>query len=384
MKISDQNRTLDAHYQKEVKAKEAKLKEVKDSYNKKIQEVKESSDDEVRINRNKERERISKELEEEKEKWDEVRKKWKEKEAILEFENQKGEIRNQQELEVNRIRHGKLMESDQNQFNKDINFLKERGNDSLREMQESVNAKIYREDIKSRNNIDSLRKENERLENLAIKSYSNFSREQQREIDKAVAEKEREHRTILKNLKEENARQLNERDKVNQEDLKRKDEANKNKLLNAEKGFNKRIEQMKNESEKTISNYASKSQKELNRLKQNESREKNLITDKSKDPFYSITNLNPQLSEGEKEYTLKLSVPEHEKDSVILGGDKRTLKISQTRRFSDESKNENGTVNKSARSEAISQIVNLKDIINPRKITQSYQNNELIFKIPKA
>jgi hypothetical protein len=38
MKISDQNRTLDAHYQKEVKAKEAKLKEVKDSYNKKIQE----------------------------------------------------------------------------------------------------------------------------------------------------------------------------------------------------------------------------------------------------------------------------------------------------------------------------------------------------------
>ena len=251
-------------------------------------------------------------------------------------------------------------------------------------MQDNTNQQIYKEEIKSRNNIDSLRKENERLENLAIKSYSNFSNSQQKEIDQAIAEKEREHRAILKNVKEENARQLNEREKINQENLKRMEESNNNKLITADKGFKRKIEQMEKDSNQTIANLSSRSEKEINKLKQNESKDKNLISEKSKDPFYSITNLNPRIADNEKEYILRISVPEHEKESIILDGNGRTLKLSQTRRFADESRNENGTMSKSSRSEVISQVINLNDLINPRKITHSYQDNELTFKIPKA
>lgn len=369
MKINDQNKILDTRYQKEIKAKEDRIKEMNDAYNKKIQQVKESSEDEITENRNLERAKISQELEQEKEKWEDVRKKWKAKNAAIESENLMEEIGLQQELNTNRLRYGDIMEKEQAKLNQDISSLRERGDKSLRQVQDNSTSKIYQEEIKSRSNIESIKKENEYAENMAKKSYS---------------EQEREHTARLRNIKEENARQLNEKEKVNQENLKRVDETNKNKLLMAEKDFKGRIEQMQKESEQTIGNISSKAQKEINKLKESESKDKNLIKEKTKDPFYSMTNLNPRLINNEKEYLLRLSVPEHEKESVIVGGDGRNLKITQTRRFSDESKNENGTVNKSSRSESISQSIKLDDIINPRKITQSYKDNELTFKIPKS
>jgi HSP20 family molecular chaperone IbpA len=251
-------------------------------------------------------------------------------------------------------------------------------------MQESSESKIYQEEIKSRKNIDSLRKENEQKENLAIKSYANFSSAQQREIDQAIAEKEREHRQIIRKAQDENSRQLNERERINQENLKRVDEANKNKLLQTDASLQKKVKQVQKESEDAISTLSLKTQKEINNLKQSESKDKSIISNKASDPFYSITNLNPKITDNEKEYILKIPVPEHEKDSVIVGADGRNLKISQNRRYQDETRNVDGTLSKSSRSETISQSIKLGDLVNPRKITQTYDGNEIIFKIPKA
>ncbi len=384
MKISEQNRILDSHYQREIKAKEAKIKEVKDAYNKEIQRIKETSEEEIRENRNLERERIAKEFEEEKERWEGVRKKWQEKEATFEDVKQLEEVKNTQEVTLNRFRHGKQMESDQFKFDNDINSLRERRNKILREMQENSDSKIYQEEIKSRKNIESLRKENEQKENLAIKSYANFSSAQQREIDQAIADKEREHRQIIRKAQVENSRQLNERERINQENLKRLDDANKNKLQQTDANLQKKVKQVQKESEDAISTLSLKTQKELNNLKQNESKDKSIISNRTNDPFYSITNLNPRITNYEKEYILKISVPEHEKNSVIVGADGRNLKISHSRRYSDEAKNEDGTLSKSSRSETVSQSIKLEDLVNPRKITQTYQDNEIIFKIPKA
>ena len=384
MKISEQNKILDSHYQKEIKAKEAKIKEIKDAYNKEIQRIKVTSEEEIRENRNLERERIAKEFEVEKEKWEDVRKKWQEKEATFEDAKELEEVKNTQEVTLNRFKHGKQMESDQFKFDNDINSLRERRNKILREMQETSDSKIYQEEIKSRKNIDALRKENEQKENLAIKSYANFSSAQQREIDKAVADKEREHRKIIRKTEVENSRQLNERDRINQENLKRLDDANKNKLQQADVTLQKKVKQVQKESEDAISTLSLKTQKEINNLKQNESKDKSIISNRANDPFYSITNLNPRITDNEKEYILKISVPEHEKDSVIVGADGRNLKISHSRRYSDAAKNEDGTLSKSSRSETVSQSIKLEDLVNPRKITQTYDGNEIIFKIPKA
>lgn len=384
MKISEQNKILDSHYQKEIKAKEEKIKEVKDAYNKEIQRIKVKSEEDIRENRNLERERIAKEFEQEKEKWEDVRKKWVEKDAALENAQQLEEVKNTQEVTLNRFRHGKEMESDQLKFDNDINSLRERRNKILREMQETSDSKIYQEEIKSRKNIESLRKEKEQKENLAIKSYANFSSAQQREIDQAIADKEREHRKIIRNAQVENSRQLNERERINQENLKRIDEANKNKLQQADVTLQKKVKQVQKESEDAISTLSLKTQKEINNLKQNESKNKNIISNKASDPFYSITNLNPRITDYEKEYILKISVPEHEKDSVIVDADGRNLKISHNRRYSDEARNEDGTLSKSSRSETVSQSIKLGDLVNPRKITQTYDGNEIIFKIPKA
>lgn len=369
MKINNQSKILDKQYQAEIKSKEERIKEINDAYNKKIQDISEASDNEIREKRNLEREKISQELDLENERWEEVRKKWNKKNALMEDQKIKEENNQKDELIANRLGHGEKMEKEQEAINKNIISFKEQGDKRLNELKEANNYKIYQEEIKSRKNMES---------------YSNFSQQKQREIDRAIAEKERENQAALRDIKEENARQLNEREKINQENLKRMDESNKNKLSMAEKGFKEKIERMQRESDQTIENLSLQSQKEINKIKQSESRDKGFIKNRSNDPFYLITNLNPKLTNNEKEYFLRLSVPEHEKDSVTVDGNGRNLKISQTRRFSDETKNEDGTVNKSSRSEVISQSVKLEDNINPRKISHSYKDNELIFKIPKA
>ncbi len=384
MKISEQNKILDAHYQREIKAKEEKIKEIKEAYNQEIARIKDTSENAIRENRNQEREKISNELKEEKQKWEGVRNKWKEKDAIYDGQIKEEELNHEKEITLNRFRHGKQMEEDQNLFENEINALNQRKSKKIHEIQEDADAKIYQEEIKSRNNIQALRKENERLENLAINSYANFSSAQQREINKNIAEKEREHRAIMRNITTENSRQIHEKERINEENLKLQEETNQNKIRQVDADTKKRINQIQKESENTIGNLSLKTQKEINNLKKNESRDKYLISERSKDPFYSMTLLQPRITENEKEYLIKLSVPEHEKDSVIIGADGRTLKISQNRKFADKTFDENGTMNKSSRSETITQSIKLDNLVNARKITHSFENDELIFKIPKA
>ena len=107
------------------------------------------------------------------------------------------------------------------------------------------------------------------------------------------------------------------------------------------------------------------------------------MTNKSDDQFYRIETLTPTVVENEKEYQVSLKVPEHEKENVHLSAHGRGVKMTLTRKFSDSIDQEDGSTSRSTRTELFSKEFPSKDILNPKVVSQKYEDGVLTYKISK-
>lgn len=119
-------------------------------------------------------------------------------------------------------------------------------------------------------------------------------------------------------------------------------------------------------------------------LSKNNSKLKETFNDKSQDPFYHITELSPIVTEEAQSYTVKLPVAEHEKNNVFLSSQGREIKITLSRKYDQTITDGQNTQNRSTRSELFSKTFGVKDLLNPRNITQTYQDGILTFTVLKA
>jgi HSP20 family molecular chaperone IbpA len=140
---------------------------------------------------------------------------------------------------------------------------------------------------------------------------------------------------------------------------------------------------MEKSHQETLNRLKAKNELDINDLKTSYAKRKDFIELRSKDPFYKMENLKPKIKDKGKEYTVSLEIPEHEARFVNLTGMGKKLRLTTTRNFEGIAKTEEGGLNRSARSEMISQEYHLNSHILPRKITQVYEDGMLIFKVPK-
>ena len=114
------------------------------------------------------------------------------------------------------------------------------------------------------------------------------------------------------------------------------------------------------------------------------SEDKKILNNKSDDPFYRIDKLNPKLIENDKTVTVQVPVADYEKENVHLSTRGRTIKITLSRKYSDSLNAQDGSLNKSTRSELFSKELPTIDLLSPKNITQFYEDGLLTFKINKA
>ena len=101
------------------------------------------------------------------------------------------------------------------------------------------------------------------------------------------------------------------------------------------------------------------------------------------DNFYHVNLLEPELVDNGKEYLLYLEVPPHEKESVHISARNRNIRLTLARRFEDEITNEDGTMDRSRKSEIFAKTIKTNDIIDHNSITQKYEDGHIIYKISK-
>lgn len=183
---------------------------------------------------------------------------------------------------------------------------------------------------------------------------------------------------------EKNKRLSNEQNRVNQDQLTFQETHQKDMLIQRDKDFKMRYENMVKEHDTILKSLSAKFEADAQRVTASTSTDKKILNDKSTDPFYRVDKLNPKMTEDLKTVTISVPVAEYEKENIHLSTQGRSIKMTLSRKYTDTLNAEDGSTNRSTRSELFSKEFQTADILSPKNITQHYSDGILTFKVNKA
>ncbi len=218
--------------------------------------------------------------------------------------------------------------------------------------------------------------------NIAQKKQESEIEEQRLQAELSRAGRER--RKTLEVEREKSAQQLVEISQAanNQLDAAKKTNTDRVHSLNAntQKNFEalavstaEDIKRLDNQALKTIQDRKTSNMEKIRN-----------VTDQNEDPFYRLKSLNPVLSEGEKDYTITVKLPEHEAKNLFISGEGPYVKISLARRFEDDLKNQEEKRTTHTNSyQSVVESVAMPGAYDAKKMERSYQDGVATIKIPK-
>lgn len=183
---------------------------------------------------------------------------------------------------------------------------------------------------------------------------------------------------------EKNKRLSNEQNRVNKDALDFQEKHQQDMLLQRDKDFKVRYENLVKEHDSVLKTLSDKFVADARKLTESTASDKKILGSRSEDPFYRVDTLNPKLKEEQKFVTVTLPVAEYEKENVHLSTQGRTIKITLSRKYTDTLNAEDGTINRSTKSELFSKELASTDLLSPKGVTQAYADGVLTFKINKA
>ena len=187
-------------------------------------------------------------------------------------------------------------------------------------------------------------------------------------------------------LQDQDFKQLSERKNmeiIHNREVLAKDEQHKDLLLQEDQNFQKKYEAITKEHQSVLDRIKAKFGQQISTILNGQMKSKSSIEEKRDDAFYNITSLEPKLTNLKDSYQIAIEVPDYEKENVRLTAQGRDLSISLTRKFSDSVVAEDGSRNKSSRSETFTKNLSTDELLNSKKITQSYNEGVLTFDIAK-
>ena len=182
---------------------------------------------------------------------------------------------------------------------------------------------------------------------------------------------------------QEQKRLADEKTRIYSDRITYMDKFHQNLMTQKENDFKVKYQNIVKQHEEILKDIQNKFDEEVRSLQNTTAKEKANITNKSDDDFYRIRTLNPRVSDLGKEVLIELAAPEHEWENVHLSVQGRNVKMTVGRKYSDEATDDSGNRNKSSRSELFSREFMVKDLLNPKALTQKYEDGIVKFKIAK-
>ncbi|MGZ3787243.1 MAG: Hsp20 family protein [Bacteriovorax sp.] len=266
------------------------------------------------------------------------------------------------------------------------------------EIQEAVRSQIKQE---AQTIADKTRAERKHIEtnartevNALADSYDQKGISEERDFRSRLENDLRAHEEQIKSQRsdlkkvidtttEQNNRLKAEKVQVQKEELSYLDNHQKDVLAQKNADFKVRYENMAREHERILSELKTHLDRDVKKMVEQTSSQKKIIEDRAQDSFYRVETLSPMITETPKDFTVSLRVPEHEKEKVHLSVHNRDVKMTLARKFTDILDDQDGSTNRSTRSELFSKEFSSKDILNPKEIVQKYENGVLTFRIQK-
>lgn len=224
-----------------------------------------------------------------------------------------------------------------------------------------VQSKLDREEDKFNKMIDFQRKE-----------FASTLQDNKKTQKTILAETQRNNRILLENTKQTQDHQLKFSKEFHKNKLKQEKESFENTLAQQVSVHREILKRVKNQFENEIKKYKAES-----------ATEKSVKQSKSIDPFYNVSLLSPRIVESPKEVAIHIEIPEYEANNLKVSVQKKEINLNLARHFEDRLESQDGSVNKSRRSEVISKKISLPYYLSDKNISKEYHDNVLTIRINK-
>jgi HSP20 family molecular chaperone IbpA len=105
---------------------------------------------------------------------------------------------------------------------------------------------------------------------------------------------------------------------------------------------------------------------------------------RSGDAFFEFTGIKTKLSEKADSYQVTVQIPEYAKESVLLTANGKELVLTANRRYQDERKNEDGSLQKVNKVESLVSRIPVGQVLDPKHLKKEWVDGQLLFTIKKA
>lgn len=205
-------------------------------------------------------------------------------------------------------------------------------------------------------------------------------KEHKRELDLQKGELKKEAAADI----EKSKHLLDEKKRINDDELSFQEKHQKETLNQRNLDFKTRYDNLVAEHNAIINRLATKLNSDVKKIEEKQSLNKKLVQERVEDPFYRVEKLRTSMVEDHTGVTISLPIADYEKDFVHLSAQGRNIKITLSRQYSNKLQAEDGSTNKSSRNELYSKELNSVNILNPKEITQNYNDGILTFKVKRA
>lgn len=108
------------------------------------------------------------------------------------------------------------------------------------------------------------------------------------------------------------------------------------------------------------------------------------VTERAEDPFYRLRSFNPVMSESDKDFKIKISLPEHEAQNLFVTGEGHAVKLSLARRFQDKVQDkETGRSTKTSSYQTVVEHLQMTAPFDPKGIKKEYADGIVTVTVPK-
>lgn len=281
-----------------------------------------------------------------------------------------------------------------NQFSETYTNTYDNGLEKQNDIQFKTQQEVRNITEKANRQIDRLQNQTQQSISALSVDYNNKIGTDEKNYRDVLNEDIKQHRDELLRQKDQfklemtksddkNKRLELEKQRINNDQLSYIDNYHKNLMDQKQKDFKIRYENQIKDHERILSELKNKLDEDIRKIQINNQNAYRAIASKNNDTFYRIDKLNPTLSEDKKSYIISIEVPEHEKDSVHLVAHGRMLKLDLNKKFNDIVEDSDGSINRSSKTQIFSKEFATKELLNPKQITQKYEDGVLSFKVDK-
>lgn len=256
-------------------------------------------------------------------------------------------------------------------------------NDKLKMLSYTTNSELSRAKSNAQLEISKVDHQNNLEFNKRQTEFQIQSDGQSRSHLNALRSQEDEFKLQLKNSTSDQKRIIDETTRIQTDRLGYLEKFHQSLMLQKEEDFKVKYQNIVKQHEEVLKDIQKKFEEEVRSLQNSTAEKKQTINEKTQDDFYRIKTIQPRVIDQEKQMIFELDVPKHEWENVHLSAQGRNVKMTIGRKYTDEATDDQGSRNKSSRSELFSKEFTVQDLLNPKTMKQTYADGVLRFKIDK-